>query len=150
MLSFKGGCFNGNFNGMRGFVSQKLPTQGCSRRNDCHQFFPVKKNSSRISTFSILLHCSDKRKYVSLLLYPCLPMAKRLCLKYENINSFQKDGKVAGESIRMQLPWCPVSSSLYTWNSAQVTSEGSEWPYTGLPPRFLPFTVQITQRICVM
>lgn len=79
---FKDGCFNGILNGIRGFVPQQLQTRGCSWRNDCHQFFPVMKNSSRISTFSILPHCSDKIKYVplllSLLLYPYSSMEKRL------------------------------------------------------------------------
>lgn len=146
---FKDGCFNGILNGVRGFVPQKLQTRGCSGRNDHHQCFPVMKNSSRISRCSILPHCSDKTKYVpfllSLFLYPYLSMEKRLfkIWKHKLIPRRRWGG-----SIRMQRPRWPVSK--YRWNSARVTSESSEGPYTALPPWFLTSTVQITQRICAM
>lgn len=78
---------------------------------------------------------------------PVFVYGKRLYLKYENINSFQKDREKRGNLDTVSLvTWLKF---LYIWNSALVTSKGSEWTDTGLPLRFLMFIVQITQTICV-
>lgn len=145
-------------NVLRGFVSQKLQTQGHSWRNDSRAFMkkwlpPLLPCEGKLlsefplAAFSSLLWqnkvCTLTLKFVSI---PVFVDGKKDCWKYENINSFQEDGE-RGRGIWMQLPKGPGSKSSHAGNWALVTSEGPEWPYTGLPLRFLTSPVCIPQEL---
>lgn len=85
---------------------------------------------------------------LSQVLYLSLAMEKKAVFKILKHKLISKSW--GGGGISMQLPLWPGLNSSHVWNSALVPWKESQWPYVALPPRFLIFTGQITQRIWVM